>query len=322
MAFCSNDSVASLLAPEVDAHASSCSPGTTVIDPTGSKVVCEGYVEEILDEYAKHADVANFPDWYTQLCYPCLPEPGMPQHPEPMKQPFFYIDAFYHRKFVMLANVQVKPLTGPLIYTGSNLGGWVPLFRAQFPAVESIIGVDMTPWYNDIARARYPDAEWRQLDLLALHTAFPPAHTDVVIDEVVVDHFTMHLEYFGPAIEQFQRVLQPDGLLVLSGRIKPKNGWVMETVQQKVEPHGFRLVAFQDLTEESAIATELMIHHVWGTADGCTAAISEQEQKQHPDPTADLKWELDRNIVRCKDRYKPLVIFVFRKTHPDTATQK
>ena len=107
---------------------------------------------------------------------------------------------------------------------------------------------------------------------------------------------------FPNAMAQFARVLKKGGLLVLTGRIKPKSGWGLQhdIVISQVEAQGVRLVAVEDVTAHCGVATEQMLEHVFGVPGKHIPAVSEEEQRKHPEAVEELRHVLSRSQAACE----------------------
>jgi ubiquinone/menaquinone biosynthesis C-methylase UbiE len=74
----------------------------------------------------------------------------------------------------------------------------------------SVIGVDSSPDMLAVAKAKLPDAEFREGDLH--HLPIPDQHVDVVVCALALEHVLG----LAPVLAEFARVLRPGGHLVIS----------------------------------------------------------------------------------------------------------
>eukprot|EP00667_Euglena_gracilis_P005921 EG_transcript_5965 len=234
------------------------------------------------------------PDWMRQLSYPCLPPPGMPPEPPVGENAHFYLDAFYHRIMALAATVLDLPaFEGPCLFTGSGLGGMVPLLRQHMPALRRLAAGDIVPFFLRIAQSRGLDklAELCVLDVLKLEEQFAPGSFQMVIDDAIVSHMrndggaTAHL--FRPAVQQVWDVLGPGGYFLPNGSLKLSTQQTSAAVVRDIEAVGFRLLATEDLTADCLAACDLMEAHVLGTASrpGC---LSDEDRGLYPELVDDV----------------------------------
>jgi len=101
-----------------------------------------------------------------------------------------------------------------------------PLFKSLLPADVTIAGVDLSPKMLDVARASYPDSDFREGSFLAVPHG--PGEFDVVIVSSAFHH--INDSHLAPSLKEVHRVLDEHGLLIgreplMSERLSDRGGW-------------------------------------------------------------------------------------------------
>eukprot|EP00667_Euglena_gracilis_P004315 EG_transcript_4339 len=279
------------------------------------------YTEEVVEWYEQYElDGRPVPDWVRQLSYPCLPPPDMPAAPPVGENAHFYLDCFYHRILARASTViDLTAFSGPCLFTGSGLSGMVPILRQRMPALGRLVAGDLVPFFLQIARRRGLDrqAELCVLDVLRLEEQFPPAAFAMVMDDAIVSHMrndggpTAHL--FRPALRQVHRVLAPGGYFLPNGSLKLQTMQTAESVIADIEAEGFRLLTWEDLTQDCIAACDLMEAHILGSADhpGC---LTPEDRQGYPELVSDVRDSFTEYYRTTMTRgVKGLAHWVFQK---------
>eukprot|EP00668_Euglena_longa_P000759 GGOE01000916.1.p1 GENE.GGOE01000916.1~~GGOE01000916.1.p1 ORF type:complete len:580 (-),score=168.92 GGOE01000916.1:260-1999(-) len=278
----------SIVVFRLSAAAATCPPAPEAVEE-------DRYDEGVVSWYEQYElEGRAIPDWMRQLSYPCLPPPNLPQEPPVGQNAHFYLDAFYHRIMALAATViDLKGFEGPCLFTGSGLGGMVPILRAHMPMLRRLVAGDIVPFFLRIAQGRglEREAELCVLDVLKLDEQFPPSSFQMVIDDAIVSHMrndggvTSHL--FRPAIQQVRKVLGRGGYFLPNGSLKLSTQQTSAAVIRDIEAEGFRLVATENLTQDCLVACDLMEAHVLGTANrpGC---LSDEDRRLYPELVDDV----------------------------------
>ena len=256
----------------------------------------ERYGQGVVSWYEQYElEGRAIPDWVRQLSYPCLPPKGMPQAPEVGVNPHFYLDAFYHRVCSLAATVIDLPaFTGPCLFTGSGLGGMVPILRQHMPRLGRLAAGDIVPFFLQIAQSRGLDrqAELLVLDVLALDRLFAAGEFAMVLDDAIVSHMrndgSCNAHLFRPAVEQVHRLLAPGGYFLPNGSLKYSTMQTSAAVVADVEAVGFRLLAAEDLTGDCLKACDLMEEHVLGS-EARRGCLTDEDKEQYPELMDDVR---------------------------------
>lgn len=136
------------------------------------------------------------------------------------------IMAEHSKAFASFAAAYVKPGDRVLDLGCGSASLW-PLWKAVLPPVETLVGVDLSPKMLEIARASFPEGDFREGSFLEVPVG--SGEFDVVIVSSAFHHISDAL--LPSSLKEVHRVLDEHGVLVgreplESGRLGDRGGWV------------------------------------------------------------------------------------------------